>query len=265
MLCRARRTGGGRTVVGVSLFVVVHGAWGGGWEWAAVAGALRDHGHEVHTPTLTGLGDRAHLGLAEPIGLSTHVADVVSVLEMEDLEDVVLCGASYGGMPVTGAADQASERVARVVYVDALVPHDGRSALDLLPSGFGAQVRAGLAEHGSAWRVPLPAALWEALMPAGEIDEGRRQRYRARVRDHPAASFTEAVRLDGAVDRIPRAFVRCTGGRLVEAYADDPIERCAERARAEGWAYRELETGHDPQVFDPEGLARCLDALVAEG
>lgn len=244
--------------------MVVHGAWGGGWEWSEVARSLRARGHDVLTPTLSGLGERAHVGAGEAIGLSTHVADVVAVLEMQDLHDVVLCGASYGGMPTTGAADQVPERVGLVVYVDALAPTDGQSALDLLPAGFGVLVRAGLADHGPRWRVPMPDALWEALMAKERISEGRRERYRARIRDHPAWSFAEPVRVRGAVDRLPRAFVRCTAGRLAEAFADDPIERCAARARAERWRYRELDTGHDPQVFAPEALAVTLDTLAGE-
>ena len=102
--------------------MIVHGGWGGGWEWAAVARVLRTRGHDVFTPTLTGMGERAHLG-RPGIGLATHVEDVVAVLELEDLHDVVLCGHSYGGMPVSGAADLAAERIRLVVYIDALVPY----------------------------------------------------------------------------------------------------------------------------------------------
>ncbi len=92
-------------------FVIVHGAWGGGWEWSPVARLLRERGHEVFTPTLTGMGERAHLGWGGRVGLATHVEDIVAVLEFENLSDVVLCGASYGGMPVTGAADRAAGRI----------------------------------------------------------------------------------------------------------------------------------------------------------
>ena len=110
----------------VTAIVIVHGGWGGGWEWSAVAGLLRERGHEVFTPTLTGMGERSHIGRHEQVGLGTHIEDVVAVLEFEKLRDVVLCGASYGGMPVTGAADRVAERVRLLVYVDALVPRDGQ-------------------------------------------------------------------------------------------------------------------------------------------
>src|SRR5215472_13699885 len=120
----------------MTAFVIVHGGWGGGWEWSPVAGILRRHGHRAFTPTLTGMGERAHLSQGEPVGLSTHIDDIVAVLECERLRDVVLCAASYGAMPATGAADRAADRVRLLLYVDGLVPLPGRSALDLAPARF---------------------------------------------------------------------------------------------------------------------------------
>ncbi len=254
----AHRPAGGKELsTGGATFVIVHGAWGGGWEWAAVARELRRLGHEVFTPTLTGTGERAHLGGAG-VGLATHVEDVVSVLELEDLHDVVLCGASYGGMPVTGAADRAAGRIRLVVYIDALVPLDGQSALDLLPAAFGDLARAA-AEIGDGWRVPIPP---ELLPPAGWVSEEERERYAARLRDQPLATFAEPVTLSGAIDRLPRAFVRCTHGDLDAELGADPIEPMAVRARAEGWAYRELAAPHDPQLCDPAATAAVLHALT---
>ena len=145
----------------MSIFVIVHGGFGGGWEWTPVAQLLRERGHSVFTPTLTGMGERSHLG--PRVGLSTHIEDIVAVLEFEDLHNVVLCGASYGGMPITGAADRASERIALLVYIDALVPMDGQSGLDLLPERFGALVRAAADRHGHGW-IAIPDG---ALPPQG--------------------------------------------------------------------------------------------------
>src|SRR5258705_1716413 len=114
-----------------STYVLVHGAWHGGWCWKRVAPALRAAGHEVYTPTLTGLGERAHL--ANPaIDLATHISDVVNLLEAEELNEVVLLGHSYGGMVVTGVADRAPARLRRVIYLDAFLPEDGKSLLDYL-------------------------------------------------------------------------------------------------------------------------------------
>jgi pimeloyl-ACP methyl ester carboxylesterase len=207
------------------------------------------------------MGERAHLGHKEQISLATHVQDVVAVIELEDLHDVVLCGASYGGMAVTGAADQVPDRIKLLVYVDALVPRDGRCALDLLPEGFGASVRASLDARGPTGRVPIPPDLLEALLPTGSLPDPLRDAYVARIRDHPVLSFTEPLRLAGNVDRVPRAFVRCTAGRFTPDLGD-PIEACAARARAEGWAYRELAAPHDPQVFNPTEIARILGDLA---
>ncbi|MEP6661963.1 MAG: alpha/beta hydrolase [Acidimicrobiales bacterium] len=239
----------------MATFVIVHGAWGGGWEWAAVARALRERGHDVFTPTLTGMGDRAHLA-GPHVGLDTHVDDVVSVLEFEDLRDVVLCGHSSGGMAVSGAADRVADRVRLVVYIDALVPEDGQSALELLP----AQTPDGaewLREPLEGWRIPVPEALLPSETAASAVE---RARYIARLRDSPLAMFTEPVHLTGALDQIAHAFIRCTGADFGER---DPIAQFAARAHSEGWLYRELETSHDPQLTDPTGTAALLDELAA--
>jgi pimeloyl-ACP methyl ester carboxylesterase len=236
----------------MSTFVVVHGGFGGAWEWTPVARRLRARGHEVFTPTLTGMGERAHLAAAD-VGLGTHIEDVVAAIETEDLDDVVLCAHSYGGVPVTGAADHLPERIRLLIYIDALVPRHGQSALDLLPEWFGAEARATADERG---RVPMPAVLEP---PRGWVDEEERIRYIQRLRPQPLGSFTEPVRLSGGVDRLPTAFVRCTRASL----PGDPIAAIAERARAHGWVYRELAVPHDPQLLDPDGTAHLLHELAA--
>ena len=239
----------------MATFVIVHGGFGGGWEWTPVARALRVQGHIVFTPTLTGMGERVHLG--PDVGLAAHVQDVVATVEFEDLDEVILCGASYGGMPVTGAADRVADRIRLIVYVDALVPADGQSALDLLPDWFGDMVRAAAGDLGHGW-VPIPPAL---LPPQGLIPDKDRERFIARLRDQPATTFTDPIHLTGAVHRVPRAFVRCTAGDF--DVGGDPIEAMAVRARTEGWLYRELSAPHDPHLFDPAGTAAVLHELAA--
>lgn len=234
----------------MATFVIVHGAFGGGWEWTPVAGLLRELGHEVFTPTLTGYGERYHLGA--DAGISTNVADLVALLEFEDLRDVVLCGASYGGMAVTAAADRCADRVALLVYIDALVPQDGQTGLDLLPAAFGAIVRS--SEDG--W-VKVPPQI---LPPEGRIAEDIRLSYIARLRPQPVLTFTEPVQISGAVD-IPRAFVRCIAGAI--DMRPDPIEGFADLARRSGWPYRELATPHDPHLFDPGATAATLHELAS--
>lgn len=238
-------------VGGLARFVIIHGAFGGGWEWTPVAKLLGRDGHEVWTPTLTGLGDRAHLGNSS-VGLGTHILDLVSLLETEDLRDVVLCGASYGGMPATGAADRVPERLAGLVYVDGLVPNDGQSALDLLPASLRESVRARAQARGSdAWTVPVPEGV---LPPRDGLPAERWSQYVSRLVPQPAATFSEAIRLTSGIRRVPRGFVRCTKGVI----KDDPIEPMGARARRENWPYREIATPHDPHLFDPQGAARVL-------
>lgn len=114
----------------MATFVLVHGATAGGWVWRPVPSLLRAEGHEVYTPTLTGLGERAHL-LSPEVDLGTHIQDVVNVLEFERLSQVILVGHSYGGVVVTAVAERIPERLAQLVYIDALVPADGESVADL--------------------------------------------------------------------------------------------------------------------------------------
>ena len=124
----------------MATFLVAHGAWSAAWAWKKVRPLLRGRGHEIFTPTYTGLGERAHQS-APAIGLQTHVEDVLGVLTFEDLRDVVLVGHSYGGMVATVVADRAPERLRRLVYLDAFVPRDGQSLGDLLPADMQARMR----------------------------------------------------------------------------------------------------------------------------
>jgi pimeloyl-ACP methyl ester carboxylesterase len=192
-----------------------------------------------------------------------HIDDIVAVLEFERLRDVVLCAASYGGLPATGAADRAADRVRLLVYIDGLVPVPGRPPIDQFPARFAGLIRDGLAEHGPAWRVPMPPGLFDALIPAGSVPEAVRQDYLSRIRAHPAATFTEPIGLTSALESVPRAFVRCTASDFAEQAGGDPVAASAARARDAGWAYREISVGHDPQVFDAEGIARLLTGLAS--
>jgi pimeloyl-ACP methyl ester carboxylesterase len=238
----------------VATFVIVHGGWGGGWEWTPVARRLREMGHEVFAPTLTGLGERAHLGSG--VGLSDHVADVLALWEFEELEDVILCGQSYGGMVVTGVADQVADRIRLLVYLDAFVPEDGQALRDLVSDEFRGAIDE-VAAAGGDPGFPFPEELWP---PEGSLPEEVRASYLARMRPHPVGTMTEAIRLSGSVQRLRRAFVRCTGGGLGEPEPD--IAPFADRARAEGWLYRESATPHDLQLFDPGGTAALLHELA---
>lgn len=235
-------------MVDKATFVIVHGGWGGGWEWTPIARELRARGYEVFTPTLTGLGERAHLG-GERVGLSTHIEDVLAVLAFEELDDVVLCGHSYSGMVVTGVADRAPERIRLLVYLDAFAPRDGQALTDLLPAEFVKEL-LGSSESG---KIPILLS-----PPEGAVAEDVRQRYIARLRPHPVDTNTEVIQLSGSVERLPRALVRCTA---------DPdkylFEGTARRAHEEGWIYREIESVHDLHLVKPEKTVSVLDDLGA--
>jgi pimeloyl-ACP methyl ester carboxylesterase len=233
-------------------FVIVHGGWGGGWEWTPVARRLRQHGHNVFTPTLTGLGERTHLG--STIGLSDHIADVQAVITFEELHDVVLCGHSSSGMVVTGVADRVPERIRLLVYLDAFVPSDGQAQLDLMPKEFG-DALLGAAEEQGDRKIPYPPDLHP---PEGVIPDEVRTSYLSRTRPHPVAAVTEPIRLSGAVKNLPRAFVHCTDVDPDSNLMGD----FAARAQAEGWLYRELGTAHDLHLVDPDGTTAVLDELA---
>ena len=173
-------------------FVLVQGAWIGGWYWRPIAQALRKAGHEVYTPTLTGLGERSHL-IGPNVNLDTHITDVANVFKYEELSDAVLVGHSYGGMVVTGAADALPERIASLVYLDAFVPRNGQALFDLIPTG----VPRPASVAGSDWLTePLPPEVFGAVN-AAILDFTQRK-----SGPQPTACFSEALRLSGAVDRI---------------------------------------------------------------
>jgi pimeloyl-ACP methyl ester carboxylesterase len=233
----------------MATFVLVHGGWGGSWEWTAVANSLRERGHQVFTPTLTGLGEREHIRPSE-VHLSDHVDDVLAVIQFEELSDVILCGHSYGGMVVTGVADRVPDRIRLLVHLDSFAPKDGESLHDLLPEFVDSLLE--VAEARGDGRAPIP----DEVLPPQRAGDETIARYIARLRPQSARTFTEPVRLSGGIDRIPRAYVHCTG------YEDSIMGPFVARAAAEGWLYRELATQHDLHLFDPKGTVTILDELA---
>jgi pimeloyl-ACP methyl ester carboxylesterase len=209
---------------------------------------LRAAGHQVFTPTLTGLGERLHL-LTRDVGLDTHVQDVLGVLEYEDLSDVVLVGHSYGGMVITAVAERAAERLAHLVYLDAFLPREGQSQMDLLGAEFLALFQEQARLHGDGWKLPsFPAERF------GVTKEEDLAWVRPRLGLHPFKTKLDKVRLaspDAA--KIARTYIYCSQPAI------GPFGQFAERARAEaGWRYREIATGHDAMVTEPELLSELL-------
>ncbi|MGN6483934.1 MAG: alpha/beta fold hydrolase [Thermomicrobiales bacterium] len=238
-------TQGGASMDTGAPIVLIHGAWHGGWCWQRLVPLLRANGHEVYTPTLTGLGERAHL-LAPTIDLTTHIEDVLAVLVYEGLSGVILVGHSYGGMVVSGVIERAPERIAQAIYLDAFLPEHGESIRDLGLPGLDEMA----ATHGDGWRLPPPSRAAEF----GVADPRDADWIDTRLGDQPYATFTQPITLTAGDRGIPGAFI-LTSPVLFPAHAD--------RARARGFAIRELpEAGHDSMVTMPGSLAAVILDLV---
>jgi pimeloyl-ACP methyl ester carboxylesterase len=239
----------------MATFVLIHGAWHGGYAWRHVTPMLRKAGHEVFAPSLTGLGDRAHLSSRE-IDLDTHIQDVVSLLEMEDLHEVILLGHSYGGMVITGAADRVPQRIRRLIYFDAFVGENGKSCMDYVAAAVPERVK-GFREQAkeSGFVPPPPAALW------GHTDPALIGWLKPREVRHPFASQTQPLRLNNeeALKRIPKTFVHCTspGTGSFDQFA-------AKYRNAPGWRFFEVKSGHDAMLLKPRDVADVLLENVAE-
>jgi len=245
-------------------FVLVHPAWFGGWCWRKLVPMLQAGGYRVYTPTLTGLGERAHL-LRRGIDLSMHIEDVVGVLEFEDLHGVVLVANSSGGMVITGVAERVPERIAQLVYVDAFVPTDGESLVDLLPPERRQGLQQFVDAEGEGWLLPRFAPLppdrvvREIFDVTGDEDVAW---ILPRLRPTPFRHFTEPVRLaDPAAAGLPRVYIRCRGFQMGTHPAFDRHARLAQESP--GWRYRELDAPHLPYVTHPQALADILLEVAA--
>jgi pimeloyl-ACP methyl ester carboxylesterase len=230
-------------------FVIVHGAFGGGWQWREVAALLRAWGHDVFTPSLTGFAERVHLATPDT-GLETHIRDILNVLRYEDLDRVVLACQSYGGMVVTGVADRAPEHLAHLVYLNALVPQDGQAAFDLLPPAMQQRFVEAARTAGEGWRIPVPP-----------LEDDPRIAAFARGRHVPSLlrMFAEPLRL-GTPPDLPRTFVWCTEDPAGLAGVADLMRPFAERARREpGWQFRQLTSPPDAFMFEPRAVADLFD------
>ena len=234
----------------MATFVVCHGAWSAGWAWKKVRPLLRAAGHEIFTPTYTGLGERAHQ-VSRAIDLDTHIGDVVAVLDCEDLRNVVLVGHSYGGMVATGVADRAAERISRLVYVDAFVPGNGQSLFDFLPAQERARRHEGAAAQGDGWLLP-PNPIPPDTSPEDVAWITARRRWQ------PIGCFVQPLTLKNANANLPRSYIYCT-----RTTADGTFGQFAKRFRSDpGWQFFEIDASHSPNVTAPEALARLLDQIA---
>ena len=225
-------------------YMLVHGAWHGSWCWKRVRQRLQDAGHKVFTPTLTGLGERSHLNSAT-VDLSIHIADVVNLLRWEELSEVILCGHSYGGFVITGAADRVPERIRSLVYLDAFVPEDGECVFDNLPPELAQQIHTLAQTAGSGWNVsPIPAERFN-------INQRDAAWVNAQCTPQSIASFDERIRLD-------RLLTHDTTHILATGWDDSPFRAARERAKAKGWRTRTVNCGHEVMLDVPGELTDLL-------
>lgn len=225
----------------MATFVLVHGAWHGGWCWERVARLLRQAGHEVYAPTLSGGGERSHL-LAASIDLTTHVLDVVNEITWKELDDFVLVGHSYGGMVVTGVAEQCAEKIRSIVYLDAFLPQDGQSLYDIVGGAHGSD--AGIVQPLSAEFFAVNAAdrAWVDSMMTPQSE----------------ATFTQRLTVTGALDRIRRkTYVRALQGAI------PAFRMIADGLKVQdNWTCIEIDCGHDVMIDQPQALADILVSVA---
>lgn len=248
----------------MATYVLVSGAWLGGWAWDKVTRRLRQAGHDVYPVTLTGLGERKHLARPE-VGLETHITDIVNVIEAEDLRDVILVGHSYGGVPVTGASDRVPERIASVVYVDSgPIPAD-TAYIELDPSSREFLARK-VAGEGDGWR--LPPLGWDELgtvLQAGlaELEPEQLAEIHARMTAQPFATYTEPLRLrDPRREPLPKV-------GILNSFPEVAVRELIAAGHPMGtmmsgpeWRFIELPTSHWPMFSRPDELAAILDRIA---
>ena len=229
-------------------FVLVHGAWHGGWCWSKVASILRGRGHTVVTPTQTGLGERSHL-LSKSIDLDVFVTDMANVLKYEDLKDVVLVGHSFGGNAISGVADTMRDRIRQLIYLDAVILENGQSVFSQLPKDVVDARTKAAQETSGGLSIPAPA-------PAafGITDAAQTQFVQSRFTPHPFNTFVSPLKLANKVGNgLPTTYIICA----------DPIYKPLEASRtwikAAGWKTSEIRCGHDAMVIAPDQLADMLD------
>jgi len=223
--------------------VFVHGAWAGGWHYTKVQPLLEEAGHTVYRPTMTGLGERVHLARPD-VGLSTHIEDIVKVLEFEDLEEVVLVGHSYGGMVIAGVAERVPERIAKLVFFDAILPENGESFASLFGDAIDSMATAG-GDGTEAWQL-VPRWVEEGELPPVDVPQ-------------PILTFTEPIKLDNPeAAQLPAAFLL-----TVEAGKEvDDFDAFADRARDRGWKIVEMEGSHNPHWYQPEVFVNVFLQIV---
>jgi pimeloyl-ACP methyl ester carboxylesterase len=235
---------------GPKTYVLLHGAWHGGWCWKRVEQPLRAAGHRVYTPTQTGLGERSHL-LSRDITLDTFVKDLVNVFEWNDLSDVILVGHSFGGIAITGAADRVPERIRHLVYLDSLILQNDQSPFSVIPPDVVA-ARRKLAQEfsgGVSMPVPDPKAF-------GVTDSADSAWLKAKCTPHPISTYEDSLKLQRPVGNgLPATYIA-----VKPDYGPTTAARAFAKAQAR-WRYLEIDAGHDAMVTSPKALTDILTSI----
>jgi pimeloyl-ACP methyl ester carboxylesterase len=231
-------------------FVLVHGAWHGGWCWRSVAASLRAAGHQVFTPTLTGLGERAHL-LNADVGMSTFIDDICAVIKTEELSEVVLVGHSFGGTVISGVADRIPQQLRQLIFLDALIVQSGQSALSILPPAVQQERSRTIDAEGLRIAIPTPDKFGVSVPEQAAWLERQ-------LTPHPLKAYTEPLQLQNPLGNgLPKTYVAVTDPWY------PPFAGLRDWIKSQpDWQWREIAAGHDAMLTSPAALSLLLQDLA---
>ena len=243
----------------MATFVLVSGAWLGGWCWKPIARRLREEGHDAYPVTLTGLGERVHLASPE-VDLETHITDVVNLVEFEDLHNIVLLGHSYAAIVVTGVVDRILERISEVVYLDAGPFPSGLRFIETYPPEARAQGERQVEELGDGWRLPMPP--WNELAQQASLeglDDDQLRVMRSKAVAQPFGTYTQPLELENpAREELPKVGILCSFSLAQVQEMSASGNPLSEAFTGPHWRFVELPTGHWPMFSRPDDLAAAL-------
>lgn len=225
------------------IYLFVPGAWDGGWDYARVDSILRTKGDVVYRPTLTGLGERVHLSNAN-INLTTYITDIMNVIKFENLHNIILVGHSYGGMVISGVAEQMPERISQLIYLDAMVPNDGESAKDV---------------SGDLWNNMMVPHIKDSLML---YPFGATKSMPPTDVSQPIKTFTEPLKISNPlVKKIPTVFILMTKNGESNPATD---KMGLNKAKERNWKIYTFEGGHYSMREQPENLVKKLEQVLQQ-